>query len=325
MHRDLRKLLATARGESHFVVVVFLDVRGFSSFAAIAESAASALYLQRAYLRILDHYFENADFFKPTGDGLLILKKYEPETLDTVVRECVADAVRLVDEFGSICESDPMVNFDVPSEVGIGMSRGPATALISKKKVLDYSGRPLNLASRLMDLARPSGVVFDRSLGIELLTPEIAKEFSEEQAYIKGLAEEEPVAVWALKNRTVIPEFNRRPLNRHTRRLETSEELPLKEVTARGASFIQPLSRNPASTESIVVNVKAPMPTSTGRAHAKMRLLPKFPLLYTEHLGKPAAYMNCVEIGRVLADKGVKPSWLVTLTVEYSVANGDST
>ena len=57
----------------------------------------------------------------------------------------------------------------------IGISRGTVCRLVSKGKTLDYSGRVVNLASRLMDDARPSGVVFDASVGIDLLSEEQAK------------------------------------------------------------------------------------------------------------------------------------------------------
>jgi len=44
MHHELFNLLPAATGESQFVVVLFLDVRGFSSFAGSAESVEAALF-----------------------------------------------------------------------------------------------------------------------------------------------------------------------------------------------------------------------------------------------------------------------------------------
>ena len=60
MHRALKSLLPRAKGESRLVVVVFLDVRGFSSFAKMAESSEAALLLRSIYIRILDDYFPAA-------------------------------------------------------------------------------------------------------------------------------------------------------------------------------------------------------------------------------------------------------------------------
>jgi class 3 adenylate cyclase len=89
MHKELRRLLHKAEGQSRRVVVVFLDVRGFSSFAGIAESTDTAEFLKTVYLKILDEHFPDAEFFKPTGDGLLILLDYNRENLQEVVRGAV--------------------------------------------------------------------------------------------------------------------------------------------------------------------------------------------------------------------------------------------
>jgi len=53
-----------------------------------------------------------------------------------------------------------MLNFETPRR-SVLYRAGPATKLVSQDRTLDYSGRPLNLAARLMDFARPSGVVLD--------------------------------------------------------------------------------------------------------------------------------------------------------------------
>ena len=43
------------------MVVVFLDVRGFSSFAKLAESSEAALFLRSIYIKILDDVFSFRD------------------------------------------------------------------------------------------------------------------------------------------------------------------------------------------------------------------------------------------------------------------------
>src|SRR4051794_25751906 len=103
MHRLLKDLLPAARGESQLVVAVFLDVRGFSSFAGIAESAEAALFLKSVYLRILNEYFPDASFFKPTGDGLMLLSDYEESDLGDTVNQVVATSLSLVEDFPNLC------------------------------------------------------------------------------------------------------------------------------------------------------------------------------------------------------------------------------
>src|SRR5918996_3324855 len=145
MHRQLKDLLHQARGESHLVLVVFLDTRGFSAW--MSESSEAAIFLRSTYTKILDDYFSTASFFKPTGDGLLIILDYDDANLRKVVQTAVQTSIRLIEDFPNICAGDPMVNFETPDKLGIGIARGAATSLISDGKTLDYSGRPLNLAA----------------------------------------------------------------------------------------------------------------------------------------------------------------------------------
>lgn len=73
MHTEFRKLLDDVTGVSEFVLAVNIDIRGLSSFSMRVESPETAIYLKRVYTRIIEDYFPNASFFKPTGDGLLII------------------------------------------------------------------------------------------------------------------------------------------------------------------------------------------------------------------------------------------------------------
>src|SRR5271167_3529599 len=101
LHEQLRGLLPTAHAESCQVVATFVDIRGFSSFAAKGESFDSALYLRSVYAAILTSYFPDVDFFKPTGDGLFLVHEPPPEApkVPAVVSSVLARCVRLVDEF----------------------------------------------------------------------------------------------------------------------------------------------------------------------------------------------------------------------------------
>ncbi len=90
MHRELRRLMRGAVGESAFVLAVNVDIRGFSSF--FSDSSQAAAYLSSAYTTILDNYFPEHDFFKPTGDGLLLVRVLQRETLEKVVADTVGAA-----------------------------------------------------------------------------------------------------------------------------------------------------------------------------------------------------------------------------------------
>ncbi len=288
MHKELKNLLPRARGESRLVVVVFLDVRGFSSFAKIAESSEAALFLRSIYVKILDNYFPDASFFKPTGDGLLIVLDYDENSLSDVVNRSIQESVRLVAEFSHLTSDDPMVNFDVPTALGIGIARGAATALTSGDKVLDYSGRPLNLASRLMDLARPRGVVFSGSLGPNLIDKEIGGQFSEEQVYVKGIAEDSSMDVFILRGQVEIPAINKRPMNRYEWQVLPTEQITFKQLSER-------------------------------RRHRVMSTTNTY---NAEYMARQGRHLARVDYKRIVADltrDGVKSNWPVGITVEYAL------
>lgn len=206
MHNVLKEALPDAEGRSQHVVVIIADIRGFSEFSTRCDSADTAMYIKRVYLRLIDDYFPFASFFKPTGDGLLMTVAFNAGSLQKVAQDTVAACLRCWKEFPDICQGDAMINFDVPSAIGFGLTRGNACCLISGDKVLDYSGQILNLASRLTDLARPSGIVIDGSFGIELLSDKEQKLFEAEEPYIRSVSEEEPHKVYILRDVVEIPE-----------------------------------------------------------------------------------------------------------------------
>lgn len=318
MHKDLLELLHSAKGESRHVVVIFLDVRGFSSFAKIAESSDTAEFLKSAYLKILDDYFPGAEFFKPTGDGLLVLYGYDRATLTEMVRKAVDLSIRLVEGFPTISADDPMVNFEVPEQLGIGLARGAATSLTSGQKVLDYSGRPLNLASRLMDLARPAGVVFDQSFGFDLLEPDVQARFRRESVYIKGIAEQEPLHVYCLEGSTEIPAYNKSPLNRFDRHTEETEEMTLKELEERG-TFLHELTRKPARTDDIIAHVEHPSVRDNGTRHPTFGSYGEVRARHEFFQNIDHALVDYAPHAQDLKSRGVKSTWPIRVTIEYSV------
>ncbi|SRR6266487_974408 len=264
MHRQFKDLLSQAVGVSGFQVSIFLDVRGFSSFAKLAESSEAAIFLRRAYLTILNNYFPQASFFKPTGDGLLIVRAYDEHSLAEIAQESVNACLAVVEDFPGICAGDPMINFPVPDKLGVGLARGAATSLVSRDLTLDYSGRPLNLAARLMDLARPSGVVFDASFGIDLLTQELAKKFISETVYVRGIAEKDPIEIYYTPDQTVIRKASKQPLER-VRWYSHAEEVSYKVLQIRGPQFMYELEEKPLDPANIQVLLFYPSLNAQGK------------------------------------------------------------
>lgn len=324
MHREFRESLRSAEGQSRRVVVVFLDVRGFSSFAGIAESTDTAEFLKSIYLKVLDEYFPDAEFFKPTGDGLLILLGYDRSSLTEVVRKAVEKSIHLVEAFPGFCDNDQMINFEVPERLGIGLARGSATSLTADGKVLDYSGRPLNLASRLMDLARPYGIVFDGTFGLDLLDEQTQERFDEDIAYVKGIAESVPMTVFCLAGATSIPEYNKRPMDGFTRITEAPEELTFKTLVERAPLYRHLLAREPARKDNIVVHVEYPMVKENGQKHPTLKKVGQLPAEYLAAAGRPFAEVDYGSKVGELKSMGIKDAWPIRTAIEYSVVEETS-
>jgi class 3 adenylate cyclase len=317
MHTNLRRLLHTAEGHSQHVVAIFLDVRGFSSFARIAESSDAAQFLTSIYIKLLDDYFRDAAFFKLTGDGMLVLFHYDRATLKDTVRRSVDLSSKILDAFPTITRGDPMINFSVPSQLGVGISRGAATRISSGRKVLDYSGRPLNLAARLMDLARPAGIVLDASLGLDLLTPAVRNRFTQDLVYIRGIAEIDPTPVYILPDQTQLPDEAKRPLS-VSRFTEHSEQRTFSEVKKLG-SFRHMLTHEPAKTDDIIIHISYPEVGDDG-TRGSLSWTPSYKATYAKQEGNPYAKLDYDPVVTDIKNDGItEDDWPVSITIEYSV------
>jgi class 3 adenylate cyclase len=212
MDTHFTRALVEAQGRSEFVLVVVADIRGFSDFSTRNESPNIAMFIKRFYLQLLENYFGSANFVKPTGDGLLMTFGYSEQNLKPVVETVIRACMRCLAEFSTICKDDPMINFAVPQQIGFGIARGTACCLYSGEEILDYSGHLLNLASRLNDLARPSGIVIDGNFMRSVLPEDLLSAFGEQKVYLRGIAEAEPVNILYLNGHVEVPQSALSPL-----------------------------------------------------------------------------------------------------------------
>jgi len=228
------------------------------------------------YLRVLTDYFVDPDFFKPTGDGLMLVYVHDEATLQPVASLAVDRAVRLVVDFPSLLEGEPMLNFETPRRLGIGIARGPATKLVSQDRTLDYSGRPLNLAARLMDFARPSGVVLDGQFVAGAIEESVLEGFSQDKIYIKESRSIHRPAGWLNSAWTTIRDEARRPIGVFEWVLE-EEKVPLSVLAERGAEFQHGLTRTPAFPDEIAIKITHDSILPNGEQHPTMNTFESFP------------------------------------------------
>lgn len=211
----LREKLEDAQGRSESTVIVFCDIRSFSQFSREHESPDIAMFIKRFYSLLLNDYFVNAVFAKPTGDGLLIVYRYDDKTLLTVSQEVFSQCFKVIQDFHSMFSNDLMINFKTPAYCGFGVSRGPSCCLYSGSMILDYSGQLLNLAARLNDYARPFGIVVDGNYQTAALPKDLAGRFEQKEVVLKGISEDKPYPILVSKQQVVIPESAKLPL-RHS-------------------------------------------------------------------------------------------------------------
>lgn len=316
MHREFRELLKKATGSSEFAVAVNVDVREFSSFSKTVESSEVAMFIKRVYMKLIDKYFSNASFFKPAGDGLLIVLPYTEENLQEVAVNTIWTCLAILVDFGSFCTNDPMINFEVPQRVGIGLSRGSVYRLASENKTLDYSGKVLNLASRLIDLARPSGIIFDANFNIELLPDELIELFSEDSVYIKGIAEREPIEIYYTTAYTRILPLNKRPLEKV--KWKTKErELTLKQIKDFPSRFIYDLPSTPMDPSRIKVKILHQMIVRGRRRKGYVYTFYFSNFEYYLEAEKPKVRIEFDALAKRLEMNGVKDDWNVTIQIMY--------
>jgi class 3 adenylate cyclase len=259
MHREFRKLLDGAAGNPEHVIAIIIDIRGFSDFCQKTDSYDVANYVRRVYMKIIDDYFSDASYYKPTGDGLLIIQSCPNESIKDNVEIQVQRCLNLLKDFERICKDDLLVYFETPKNIGIGMSRGSACRISSKSKTLDYSGRVINLSSRLMDLARPSGIVFDASLGFHFLPKKTQEQFLRNDiTYVRGIAEKKPIAIYYTKQCTILPHSVTQPLKEplwKTQKEKWSGEALSSQIIKERAVLGIILEAKPTDPKQIVVSV----------------------------------------------------------------------
>ena len=315
MHRLFRKALDDATGESQFVIVVIIDIRGFSAFSQRCESPDTAMFIKRVYMKLIDSYFPFASFYKSTGDGLLLTIPFDEHNLAEVSQKVVQSCINCHSEFGNICDNDPMINFEVPTKIGIGIARGTACCLISGETIIDYSGRLLNLTSRLTELARPSGIVIEGKFGIDLLDENIRDKFQEQDVYLDGIAEDEPIQVYFAKEFTTIPKRNRQPIAakrwRHKRDIKPYRDL------FKFDGFRYELESEPVSAENIKVTVthNKVIGGKVSKQYATYHYFEDF--TYFMDVGTPVVRMDFGALRETLKREQVKKNMNVIIDIAY--------
>jgi len=319
MYSEFRALLEKASGKQEHVVAANIDIRGFSAFCTAVESVDVALFLSNVYKKLIDRYFPDAPFIKPTGDGLLIvvpIAPYTDENFKKTAADTIETCLKALEAFGSVCEEDLTVYFKdrIPRRLGVGLSMGSVCRLVSNDKTIDYSGRALNLASRLMDMARPSGIVLDASLGTTI--PDDLKElFSKDSVYVHGIAERERIEIYYTKNYTRIPLTYSKRLD--TYKWKTVSYPPMKlEAIRTSETRLFTLPSKTIDPYEIALNVYIPKSIAKKLKASSYRFGSAY-YKYEFTGGKPALRLNTALLTKFLERLTLKDNDKVTIEIRY--------
>jgi hypothetical protein len=74
---------------------------------------------------------------------------------------------------------------------------------VSNGSTIDYSGGPFNIASRLMDLARPIGIIPVSKFGENLIPSDVKGKFSTADVSLSGIAEDSLIKIYYSEDITV--------------------------------------------------------------------------------------------------------------------------
>ena len=155
-------LLKTHRRE---IAVVFIDLRGFTSFTDTAEHEEVLNVLSEYHTRmgavIMAH---NGTIGHFAGDGIMILFN-DPVQIEHPANEAVNMAIRMQTEFIELTEHWKRSGYDL--RMGIGIAQGYATlGVIGFESRRDYTaiGSVCNLASRLCSEAKGGQILVSQKV-----------------------------------------------------------------------------------------------------------------------------------------------------------------
>lgn len=302
MHKQLKKLLEQVEGKSESIISIFCDIWGFTPFCYKIESYQVGLYLQKLYLKILNEYFPDATFFKTTGDGLLVVisvDKFDEEQCKKKITDVIETCLILLEDFNTFFKKDVLINFETPINIGFGLARGSACCLRAEDKIIDYSGRVLNLSQRLLDFARPKGIVTDTSFGLQFLPEDLKKLFSQDRVFIKGIAEEEPFEIHYTNEYTKISKRDKNPIKdiewevkKIRKKIKIIKKLDAARVT---------LPSKPLDVKQIQVRMDCPFIVNSGKIDTSVTRTTAVSDFYFEYVsGEPSVWINLKKINPLL-------------------------
>ena len=138
--------------------IIFVDIRGFSK---VSEGGVIGQDFILGYYESIRKNCES-DFIKYLGDGAMIVSEHTIE-ISKIIEKCENIRNSFLELLNDIHTEG---GIDLPFSLGFGITRATRNVIeirntLSNKHVAlcDYFSPMINLASRLCEFARPSGIV----------------------------------------------------------------------------------------------------------------------------------------------------------------------
>ncbi len=180
--------------------IIFVDVRGFTSWAENVDVFPYLDIFSEKFYKILREVFEKHNI-KTLGDGALIINELpelsgsDRKFLQNLIKETIKKINKVDNRFQKMCDQlSKRHGSSIPLSLGWGITKGWIKPIEN-----DFIGAEINKSSRLCGIARPSGIVIDKDDFpiIPKLPKSINFEFFEQRRKLKGLHNE--INVWVSK------------------------------------------------------------------------------------------------------------------------------
>jgi class 3 adenylate cyclase len=296
------------------------------SFCRYRRVVDAAVFLKKFYTALLTDFLSEATFAKPTGDGLMTIFEYEESELPGKAKAVVEACIKIIEEYPEFLANDSMLIFSLPPLLGIGIARGAATRLASSNRILDYSGRCLNLSARLMDFARPRGIVLDATFSQGLTIDLDALGFTPDTVYIRGAADDSPRPILLRPDWSTIPDAARRPPVTYKWITKEFGHTTLEKLAQRGR-YRFALDQRQAFPNELGFLVRHSLVTPTGRQSRTTQTRRQFSGEYANYLEDwegHAAAVECARLAETLEAEGLKSTWPLEIAVVYRVVDGSA-
>ncbi len=162
-----------SKGRAVNIVVLYADLRGFSTWSNSARSKNVAELVAATYGRVIQLIVDyHHNFHKLLGDGFLLVWEVD-EFSDYVASRCDPAGGALSEALGAAFEIHKKyyylkqdLNYATPKGFGIGIAIGTAYRVkpftwVKEFNEEDYVGYPMNAGARLQSLSESYGVALD--------------------------------------------------------------------------------------------------------------------------------------------------------------------